>query len=198
MDVPRRVLEVRNCAARDTSRYAIDAVHFESDGARNYAVATDGKRLIVASWNPGKRPPSLSVTGHIFSEAVSRHACEQAFALSDSGSNVTLQKTDGQLEMAIKNQAIGGVVFQLESPGAKFPAWRDVVPNYEPEDRVEVGVNPKLLAEMLLAIHKIAPGAGVRMVLKKTDTLSRPILLEADAGESMDVDVMGVVMPLQL
>ena len=63
LDIPRRVFPLGAIAARDNGRYAIHGVNVESDGKQATAVATDGRRLIAATFEATEVIPSTADGG---------------------------------------------------------------------------------------------------------------------------------------
>lgn len=97
MLIPRSILKMSSCAARERSRYAMDGLHIERDRTGTVTcVATDGKRLVSATLAPNRIPSEASELATVFAcpEARPGHDFSVTIPLADTldkKGNVTAQ-----------------------------------------------------------------------------------------------------------
>ena len=204
MFVPKQVFAVGKVAATETGRYAITGVQLErTPDGRPIAVATDGKRMIAATWkeDAAKDFPDFSVPGqdigqdgvivpsslwNDIAKGIPKRAVrrEHKFAqVQVHGQEVQAATTDG------------GGVKRTGAPKDEgvFPKFRQVIP--KGHKKAYITFNARYLAEVALAV---AEAAGPRSDGKDTlvtlaiEAPNRPALI-VTRGE--DAAVLGVLMP---
>lgn len=199
MLIPREVFAVSKCAAKETTRYAINGVmtEREADGMCR-ATAMDGRRVLTVTWDDkptrdGFPPVDGASADPIdgFSAIVSMQQWNEAgklipkngtarskpvlahYLLDEASANgtIAMKTTDLEHDRGITAESLKG----------SFLNWRDVMPDYTVGvNAVEIGFNPQLLAELLRAIEDTATDCesrGVRFVVPIIPT--RPLVIDA-------------------
>lgn len=214
MLIPREVFAVSKCAARESTRYAINGVcvERESDG-KCRASTTDGRMLVSVSWDdaetrdkfPDVGSSATPVDGFTsivdrehwnraardittrISEPIRRHSL-----LDETTANGRADFRTPSDRKSEPNQA------EAETIEGHFPKWRDVVPDYDiGVNAIEIGFNPDLLSTLLRAISDAATDAeskGVRLIIPKNP--KQPMLIKAHNSEGREA--VGVIMPVNL
>ena len=210
MLVPNRVFPVHTFCDNESSRYALGGVLFERSKGTPYAVSTDGRAMVAASWDEmpageSKTPKEMLAKVADYSAIIAAEACKKAPKLVKLSKRL-LQSKPALAHVAIHEGATNGkspmFVTDLEQNVAvdaptiegRFPAWRDVIPGYNRGNSVSVCVDPHYLADILKTVATIGTteeARGVVLTIKDKDT---PVLVTADHAGARAV---GVVMPLR-
>ena len=213
MLIPRAIFKISDCAAKESTRYAINGVNVEREAdGKCRATTTDGRRLLTVSWDDSetreKFPECGAATTPLdrFTAIVSTDQWKQARkALPRAKVSLKPVLNHCLLDETTANGTTDMICTDSETPTkctertieGRFPAWREVVPEYTiGEDAVEIGVDPRLLAELLRAIEAAATdedSKGVRMVIPMDP--KRPIVINAESGGR---EAVGVLMPCNL
>lgn len=213
MLIPREVFDVLKVAARESSRYAINGVlvERESDEQCN-AVCTDGRRLLCLSWDDTE-------ARHDYPCGDANSAPVEGFEWVINGGDWSEAKNlapkNGGVKPVLQNVLLDEhhkpnteLVFvgtdlskrrtlEVTPADCHFPKYRDVIPEYDDDDCVRIGVNPKLFAELLKVMADVATdeeSKGVTLIVPKDP--ARPIRIEAEAASG--VKATGVLMPVNL
>ncbi len=218
MLIPKRVFEVSKIAARESTRYAINGVLVERDDEKLSAVCTNGRTLLKVDWSdehsrteyPGKNKELNPQNG--FKAVINAEDWTEAaklapkrsikpilenVVLNESGKgSITLSATDLQRRRSI----------EVTPSEGHFPKYLDVIPVYRvyghdtqnlaESDAIQIGIDPKLLSELLTTMTKIATceeARELRLVVPKDP--HKPILLTC---QSEGVKATGVLMPVNL
>lgn len=202
MLVPKNVFAVGKVAAKEQGRYAINGVCLgRTPDGRPLAVATDGKRLVAATWAEGKAeelPADLTAGQDIKAETI-----VGLETWNEIGKNVPKKAPRPNLKQAvvgIEGRQVQAVSTDMtntrRSAGlvveGAFPKWRQVVPRQDKP--MCISFNPKYLAEVA---EVVAEAAGVNednpVVTLAIEDFSRPALLVAKGPNGTAV---GVLMPV--
>ncbi len=180
MRVPRYAWSLCKIAAKESTRYAINGINFYVKKGKGYAVVTDGRRVAEFSW-PIDEDEVFAVA------TLPREACIAARALK---SDVELTSRDGRLVISVGDE-VAHTVSTAASDG-KFPNVNEVIPKYQDDDANTIGVDPILLAELLMAVDTLSPEL-VKLVVPNDP--KKPILIQArgDSGSAT-----AVLMPVKL
>lgn len=105
------------CAARESTRYAFNAVLLEANDTTLRCVATDGRRLALASWNIEKvyKPISALIAAPAVKTLLSTDV--------DSGSPVTISLSGGCAMFAVEHIRLTTALVE-----GTFPPYDDVIP----------------------------------------------------------------------
>lgn len=215
MLIPKDVCNVAKVAARDETRYAIHGVSLERDvEGKPWAVATDGRRLIAATWteDPGEEyPAGAGDVSHVsgFKALVPSKDFRDAGKLAAKGRIVKARPILGNVLVDEKATAANGIVpmagmpdvgsVRTAAPGklkGTFPQWEAVVPEYDGGESVSAVVNPTLLAGLLDVLAKVDPGREPTVRLTIPRESGRPVRL--DTVGTGTVDAKAVLMPITL
>ena len=212
MLIPKDICNVAKVAAKDETRYAIHGVNLERDAdGKPWAVATDGKQLIAATWSedPGEDfPGNLGDPSHVegFKTLVPAKDFRDAAKLAAKGrllrarpilGNVLLDEratgADGTAPMAGTDLESVRTAAPAKVDGT-FPDWQAVIPEYDAGESVSVVINPTLLAGLLDVLAKVDPGREPAVRLTIPNESGRPIRL--DTVGTGTVDAKAVLMPI--
>lgn len=123
MKIPTSIFHLYRIGDQDAGRYALAGVHFETDAmGQPYAVATDGRFLIVATWPDDRTNECESICTVVPSDV-----CENVVAQAKHPDVVL---TTGQDRLAVTLRAARNEdSFQIDTVEleGRFPAWRDIV-----------------------------------------------------------------------
>ena len=214
----------RRCAAPWSSSGVLVE---RNDEGKARAVATDGRRLILSEWfedDPKDYPP---IEGFSSEHRNGFSAILPTGALKAAAKGIKNSRYKPILgNVAIDEQSANGKVLlsttDLETVQQStvatceghFPKWQDVVPDYKtikaasrtrrnglPRDSfpsIRIGVNAKLLAELLTTICKINKDADGGNVVSLEVPLSpdRPMVIHSEAPEFGKTTA--VIMPVNL
>jgi DNA polymerase III sliding clamp (beta) subunit (PCNA family) len=184
--LPKNLAALANVAARDPSRFAVNALRVLDLGGAYRVEATDGKKLAVVR-GPCKEEsyPALDVAFHGAAEVLVPVADWKAAHRLGGKERPVAFATDGTtFQLAVGNQSITG-----SAPDDRFPDFAAVLPRRPAT--VSFRVNPGLLVELLRAAAALEPVNGVGVLYYGPD---KPVGLIAhnDAGQFFD----GLLMPL--
>ncbi len=207
MLIPREVLEIHKIASRDEERPNLTGVHGEREaGEHPRLTATDGHRLITVTWNEPKveSPPTdfgdLSVVPG-FTADIPAETCAELKRAVPSGDVgeifrhawVEETRAEGVVRSGAGDKALGQAIqIETKRPELDFPDWRQVV---HVKGAVRIGVNGKLLAELLKTIAAITGERGVVLHIPADPT--QAIGLHADRVDGT-LHVDAVLMPMTL
>ncbi len=218
MLVPQNVASIEAIAAKDTSRYVINGVLLERDSAGiARAVATDGRRMIVAEFceSDEKDYPAVFDSERVEGFSAILPAGALKTAAKGIGKASRIKPVLGNI--AVSEASANGQVFltttdlETESKATvptiddKYPSWREVMPKYEaltkeqfePHRSIRIGVNAKLLAELLTTLCKINKGSENDVVtLEVPLSADRPIVVHADKPDIGKTT--GLLMPVTI
>lgn len=185
MLIPRAIFHVAKFAAKAQTRYALNGVHVSRSAEGIAKVqATDGRRLIMVSWDEDDREqypdigvdlthtagfdaiiplPAWEKAAKAIPKKTSRPILENAFlceTVADSN-KVTLGATD--LEVTEK--------FEVLAIEGKFPdceaVWPDISKKRTVPDTgyIEFGINPDYMTDMLKVFKLMLPGDDSMVIL---------------------------------
>lgn len=212
MLIPERVFPIAACCAKENPRYALEAVRLERDEHGSpLAVATDGRQLLVVSWDEpsGDDYPDIGNAGQVdgFSALIPVATWKEAgkalpkrpakpilsyVLVDESEANpLSLATTDLQNVRHFAPPAVEG----------RYPRWQEVIAPLtllpklkgKPRYAVKVQVTPKLMAELLTTMAKMMgdDSAGVTLYIPVDgDT---PLQIQAKGG---NFQALGILMPL--
>lgn len=200
MLVPKNIFAVGKVAAKEQGRFAINGVCLDrTPDGRPLAIATDGRRLIAATWAEGKDlPEGLTLKDDVKGETivpldawkeieknvpkwVPRPSLKVA-AVGLSGEQIEAVSTDMASVKRSSSKVAAGI----------FPKWKQVLPRYDTPTCISF--NPKYLAEVAEAV---AEAAGVDedypTVTLAIQDYNKPGLIVAHGPNGTAV---GVLMPV--
>lgn len=219
MLIPAQVKNVAKAAASESTRYAINGIFVERTDGKCSATTTDGRVLLNVRWDDEaarKEFPntgdglSVSPNGGDFKAIMGVEHWTKAFkdaprlqSARDWLKYVVVDEhsANGTITLATHNgdadPACGVHRFAEPSIERNFPAYRDIIPQYTDDNSTTIGMNPKLLANLLTAIAACATSVeskGVRLIVPHDP--GKPMRIEADGLEG--VQATGVIMPVNL
>lgn len=222
MLLPRSIANISNCCGEDRAKYPLDTVQVSRDADGNaLAVATDGKRTIVAKWkdkavaqdykdasqgeaNTEAKPDFETIIpikpfDEIF-KAIPKKC--KATALenvlipeSEVGKNIPLEtREDDGTTRRIAAKAV-------PASDGKFPDWRGAVPSYnllpsnqESNDAMRIRLDAELLAELVKTVWATAGKANTYIDVIIPANQLRPIEIRSHQDEG--VKVTGFLFPI--
>ena len=214
MLVPREVFKVSKAAAPDSTRYAVHGVLVQRDkDGTCRAVTTDGRRLALATWSDDQVRedwPPLDVgstrpvagfetilpvrdwdqAGKNIPKRTNKAALKNCLVDETSANGkVDLVTTDCETHQALQATSIDG----------HFPKYQDVMPDYiVGEDAVEIGCDPKFLADAARMVGDMTNDAECRLVRLVVPTNpDRPFKVTA-RNATTGVECTNVIMPMNL
>lgn len=181
---------VSHCAAIKDVRYYLNGVHFELSPTRLTIVATDGNRMAMA---------------------------EIVGSFGDAAGAITIKGSDIKFILsaikAVKGEVVIGVgadTFSIEATGVqrlnfqaldgRFPDWRRVMPQGEPEATTAFCVNSVYLAEAAKACDRLSgkySGAKIELRGPTRSMWVQPDILTEFAEDGLERAGV-VVMPMRL
>lgn len=203
MIIPPEIFSIGTCAARESTRYAINDVLVERmDDGSCRAVATDGRRLMVASWTDGDDWKAFPAIDGMdlqpekgFRVLVPMYLWSEAAKLK---TKIVLDEhvVNGQIKMA-SVYAKRTTTITVPVVDGNFPKYEDIIPNYTiGENAVEIGMTPNMLAECASTLGELATDEvfrGIRLVVPKDK--NRPLLITAQKSGRTGIVVL---MPYNL
>jgi hypothetical protein len=219
MLLPRTVANVAKVCGEDRSKFPLDSVELSRDDKGNaLAVATDGKRFIVAKWKDRltgqdyleasngeakvEAKPDFNVLipikpwEEIFKaipKKTEKPALEHALVPEDqSGKNITLEtrEDDGTIR-SIGAKRVEGT----------FPAWRNAVPEYElktsdvtSNKAVRIRLDAELLAELVKTVYVTAGKDNPYIDLIVPENQLKPVEVRSNADTG--ILVTGLIFPI--
>ncbi len=220
MLIPKEVFAVSKCAARESTRYAINGVSVERDtDGTCRATVTDGHVILSVSWDDAKTRAKFPDVGasikpvdgfssivdrkhwdkaakditNRISEPILRHSLLDETTTNGRADFRTIQRGKQPLHSTEPKQV------EAETIEGRFPKWRDIIPDYTiGVDAVEIGVDPKLLATLLRAFSESTTtedsrSEGVRLVVPISP--NRPMVVDSFSDDRKGT---GVCMPVNL
>jgi DNA polymerase III sliding clamp (beta) subunit (PCNA family) len=186
--LPRHLACLAALAARDPARYGPEAVRVRDPGGGLYrAEATDGRLLaILRGPIPDADYPALD--GHDPGEGaevlVAREDWQRAFRLGDKARPVGLAVSEGELVLAVGDQAL-----TVQPAEGRYPDVDQVLPRHGP--LVAERLDPQVLAALLKVAAAVNPGGGVDLLYYGP---GKPLglMTRTDDGHAFD----GLLMPL--
>jgi hypothetical protein len=194
MKIPRSAFSAVKCADESISRYALGGVKLERAGDGTFAIATDGRRLLVLSWNDGCDNEAAAVDTILPASACKLLSDEKQLASREK--EVELRgEVNGQARFGIANLEISELA--VRPVEGKFPQWRECIPTAQDGDR-HLRVDAKYLREMLEVLEQFACfGDSRSVVLTIPADHNKPLVVTASKGSGDDVRrAIGVLMPV--
>lgn len=195
MKIPCTIIDaLAPCVDTESSRYALEGIHIE-DGQQPYAVVTDGRCAIVASWadngDLGDAGTATLDTADMLDAAARarRHGDNDVGLVGDPVSS----------EQFIAGQ--GACTNTVAVLDGRFPKWRDIVPKRKRS--VSVSVDAKRLARVARAVGKALDdveranhSVELLIVIGEDGQADKdtPIVLSGRAPDGRKA--MGILMPL--
>ena len=206
MLIPREVLDIHRIASKDEERPNLTGVHAEREREHPRLTATDGHRLLTVTWNEPKAddPPAdfgdLSIVPGFTAEIPAETCAElkRAIPCGEIGEvfrHAWVEETtaNGVVRSGAGDKALGQAIqIETKRPELEFPYWRAVT---HVKGAVRIGVNGKLLAELLKTIGAITGEKGVVLHIPTDPT--QAIGLHADRVDGT-LHVDAVLMPMRL
>ncbi len=214
MLVPGILSKLGNLVARESTRYAINGILLKRDAdGKCVAAVTNGRFLCVSKWDDepirGEFPvihgcdssPKTDFevvvdlrqwkSAHKLLPKRTINQTYNRFLVDEHSANgkLTISATDGTATSNCVDDSL-----ELD-----FPHYEDIVPKYEVGvEAVEIGVDPKRLAELLLTMSEVGADVeskGVRLVIPVDP--SRPMAIHG-RSISEQIESTGVLMPVNL
>jgi hypothetical protein len=196
LEVPVRMLQVVGVAAKENTRYAMDGVLIDADRAKGLicAVATDGRRLVVAEWNTRlfDTPLSVLVPGDVARNAVK---LAKQYEAGDEEPMAVVSRDGDEYAVTVRTDA-GEAILNWQKMELPFPPYRECIPDWADSTGVaSIGITPSLVAGTLTTLQKIVGEEPlVRVYLpSKPD---KPLGFESQDGGKLKA--LGVVMPANI
>ena len=183
MLVPRSVFHLHAITDEDALRYAIGGVrfHHDPDSGKQIAVATDGRRLIAATW----------AVEDAFDAEATIHAsiCTQVIAMTTGTINrVVMTSNEGRIALSANHPPCNTTLDVLPLDG-RFPEYHSTFLDSRDKDSTAVVLDVALFEEMLATFRQM----GVERVVLAVADADSPISL---TGEDEDgVSLAGLLMP---
>lgn len=222
MLIPKEILALGKIAAKNSSRYAMTSIRIERHNGTPRALATDGHRAFIFTWDEPDVADFPPIDG-MRRESVSDYAANIPFdALASAAKGISKRCFKPALSHMLLDESDRNAVrlaattlervtrAEASADEANFPPLDDVVPQPQqdktlfdpavhhdvPFTHVRIAVNAKLMAEMLIAMVGAAgEQADYPVTLTVPILFNRPIRLDAQTYERKAV---GVVMPVNL
>lgn len=206
MKIPISVLNLHFVAAKESSRYAINAINFRrtADG-ECFAEVTDGRRLVQASWG-GLDDDGTGAFSCLLHSGMAIAALQFCTAAKGDGLPpfVVLAESDNDITLTI-NAAGVGATFTCEAEPGKFPKVDGVIPDYSKGERTEsplaqaarCSMDISLFMELLTAVQSVL-ATDERVVCKATipHDIKKPLMLRAVSEASWGkLTVVAVQLP---
>lgn len=204
MKIPISVLNLHLVAAKDSTRYAINAINFRRDADGNcFAEVTDGRRMIQACWeNLDDETCEYSCLLHsgMAIAALQFYAASQGDGLP---SFVTLADSDDDIVLTINDAGVGAT-FTCKAESGKFPKVDDVIPDYSEGERTEsplatavrCSLDTLLLRELLTAVLSIMTADHTPCEIAIPHDIKKPLMLRAVSEEEWGkLTIVAVQMP---
>jgi hypothetical protein len=221
MLIPKGVLALRNVAASEKTRYAINGVLIERKDGRARATATDGKMLAMVTWDDEK-PESID-SAHAFGipaesrESLSTVLPSEALARAEKAipkdkatkarkpftQLVALNETPrerGAFELSTVDATLSPTVSTVTPVDGHFPPVDDVLPKEGAAGVIRIGLN----AELLFRLAQTLSAAGASFGASPSDHVILEIKDAHSAvcvrafGRTPGADVRGVLMPVNI
>jgi len=209
MLIPRDVLDVHRITSKDETRFNLQCVHGEREAKRPRLTATDGYRLITVTWDEpeiadGEAPDDYGDLTKVpgFSANVLAETCAEVARIVPRGEvgevyrHAWLEEANGNglVRMGAGAKALGQAVqCEAKDPGIEFPNWHEAVASVK--GAVKIGINAKLLAELVAVVSKASGEVGV--VLSVPADPTQPLGIHADSADGT-VHVDAVLMPMRI
>jgi len=212
MLIPKSILCIRKFTDVESSRFAFGGVKFERNLATSCprAIATDGRRLIIAEWeedDPANFPAPLDFnlspqadygvivpTGELDKISVTKLPNKKTLKEKPYLANVALSEvgTNGVVPIATTDSE-STQLFNPRPVEGRFPRYNDVLTL--PARPISVEVNAEFLADAALCVNKIAgcEKNGVILTLNADDPCNSLVLISAANAKSRAI---AGVMPL--
>ena len=209
MLIPRGVLEIYRLASKEEARPSLQYVHAERDRDTPRLTATDGYRLLTATWTEpevksGEEPADYGefrpVAGFV-GELRAESCADMARAIPHGEvpevyRHAWLEEGNGNhlIRMGAGDKTLGQAM-QCESiePEMEFPDWKPVVDQVK--GAVKIGVNAKLFAELLAVMSRVSGETGVVLYVPADPTA--PIGIHVDSADGTR-HLDGLIMPMRL
>ena len=207
MLIPKGVFHVSRCAAKESTRYAINGVNVEREAdGKCRATTCDGRRLLTVTWDDEYQrkefPPIDGINTdpvNEFSRIVPTKQWNEAAKLIPKSYKPVLkhcvldESTEKEKVRLATTDMTDTRSITLASVEEIFPDRERVMPKYQiGVTHVEIGINPRLLAELLRAVEDIATDDNkpcVRLVVPITP--KRPMLVDS---QYEGVEATGIIM----
>jgi|GEM_PF-3957796 len=193
IEIPTRVLAIASAAVKkdEESKYALHHIIIETyDDMHNVAVATDGRRLVVARWKraiydtiSSMMMPSSIAKAALKLSPIAKEGSEQPVAAID-------QTSDG---FSMKIDTIDGEVdFSFGSFEQAAVPWRSIIPTFDDvAATTRIGIRPDLMAGLMkIVCDVLTKDATATMCIRESAT--RAIGMYASDG---DVELFILLMP---
>jgi len=177
----------RYWSGTSAARHALDSIMIERESStRMVAVATNGSAMLAISW-----PEPVTAAEHeTFVGLVPRKLIDAIIEAlkparhrhADVGRHDTCPAT---VSVAVDGDHVH-LTARYFAPDAKFPRWRNYYQNKASEAAVTVAVDPRRLADLLLAVADAATSDDRRAVALTVDPTSQPgVLVRAADGSGV-------------
>jgi hypothetical protein len=193
MEIPKAILGLYVAAARESSKYAINALRVSREKDKCRAAVTDGRTLVECTWHVD----TTKGDGAFPETLVPRELAEHAVAhlddvrLSRDGDVVRLAGTSPNMEATLTGPQAEG----------KFPNTKGIVPTYGPDEATSINVDPYRLAEAAGILARTIPegrrgAVSCSMTIPKDGT--HPIRLDLDIalGDTGLLKARTAIMPM--
>lgn len=193
-EIPARILHVVGVAAKDESKYAMTGVLIEADRVAKVvtAMATDGRRLMVATCNQGIFDGVETV---YIPKSIARNAARVSTVRpgKDSDAIVTIRRDGDDCHLTAYTQD-GPIVFEWQmDPAVKYPPYRDVIPDWSDSEGIErFGITGDLVASTITWMQKVV-GKAPKIKVHLPSRPDRAFGFEAQDGETLRA--LAVMMP---
>lgn len=185
MIIPRSVFRLHKATDPDSQRYALDNVLFER-GANNepYAVATDGRFLVVATWVADASTLSEDVLLPVA-------ACEAALQWGQDAVKMRIA-ANGNVVLTLRE----GAEYSCPPGEGRFPKWREVLDSITHDDS-EVLAGPLSVCQrridIIAAILQDDEGSGMTLTIPSQADHPRPLVFAKTTADL--VRMLAVLMP---
>ncbi len=220
MLIPRNVLSALPvCTDPESMRYALGGIKLERNGGDEVnAIATDGRRLLVARWSDAEMradsPADIAGVdarpmlrpGSAFDAILPAKECQRLAKAVKPGKRiandhrvatvVAIEETpEGREARAAVTNTRDSAVQTITAIEGVFPRWKDMLDFYrEPDEGSRtVKVNAKMLGELASALAQLTTDVENYEVELTVGGKDRPVALKLTGGE---VEATGLLMPL--
>ncbi len=213
MQIPRSITKLVSHCETENSRYALSCVKLERTGNRARAIATDGRRMIVAQWQDNQEGELETL---IPAEAIKRVAKQlPKLGKKAKPAEKTLSLAEGaELNEKAKITTAPGLEVVTETNDGRYPRYASVY-SLSGAETATIRVSAKMLREALQALEAITadneidsnriPTTSVDLTIQigrsgdgRLNSRIRPLIVSLASGYSDPVQAAAVIMPLEL
>ena len=177
MKVPFSVFYLHAMGNPDTLRYALGGVYFHRDpsNGEQIAAATDGRRIVAATWGKEDAADVDAV--------IPASVCEQVIAMAAGVTNRVVMSThEDRVALSLKNPPCNTTLDVLPLDG-RFPDYRSIFTSSRDKESVALLLDVALLEEMLATFRRMGVGQVVGVFVGELGALGACHMGRTDAAQ---------------